>query len=233
MSKRTVFNIETFDFEKHYIGIYYKLSRFLKDFNIQRYIDFKYVTKLNNCLECHIQISEPITHEQAKKKLFKLFVNERSYLVLSELRANKNLFVPGKGIRNYQFDIFVVNASNFIKFRGIIKDHIENNTSLDFEELKELEQDLYFAVEADGGGHSDEKDAVRDHFFFSKYNIVTNRYKVNQLVYVEETNKMKKTRLKYNIYKQFTDLPLFHNITTEQIVSETKNIYRSKYFHIQ
>ena len=232
MSRRTVFDLATFDFEKHYIRIYNKVNRFLKDFNIEKYINFKHVTKLNNCLECHIQISEPISHEQAKRKLFKLFVNEPSYLVESELRSNKDLFVPGKGIRNYQFDIFVINVPNFINFRSIIQDHIENGTNLILDELKELEQNLYFAVEADGGGHSEEKDAVRDRFFFSNYNIVTVRFPVYMLVPMEETKKMKRIRSKYNIYRPYPDQPFFHNITTEQIVDKARNIYQSKFSHL-
>ena len=237
MSRGTVFNLETFDFEKHYVGIYNKLRKFLRDFDIEEYIHFKNVTKQNNCLQCHIQISEPITHEQAKKKLFNLFVNEPNYLVESELRANKQLYVPGKGIRPYQFDVFVINVPNFIKFMNIMVNYLnidnDETRELDFQLLKELEQELYFAVEADGGSHSDDKDAVRDRFFFTNYNIVTVRYEVNDLVHVEETKKMKKTRLKYNIYKAAQDPPIFENITSEDIVKEAKNIYRSKYSHLQ
>lgn len=232
MSKRTVFNLATFDFEKHYLGINNKIKKFLKDFDIEPFIYFKNVTGINNCPECHIQISEPVTHEQAKKKLFKAFINERYYLVESELKANKNLFVPGKGIRNYQFDVFVIDVTKFIDFQTAMREHLVNDTELDIELLKELEQGMLFAVEADGGGHSEEKDAVRDRFFFKNYNIVTVRYPVDQLVYVEETPKMKKTRLKYNIYQQYANQPLFHNITSQEIVAEAKNLYQKENPHI-
>lgn len=233
MSRRTVSNLDTFEPEKHYVVIYQKLRKFLKDFDIEEYINFKNITKQNNCLECHIQISEPVTHEQAKKKLFNIFVNEPNYLVESELRANKNLFVPGKGIRNYQFDVFVVNIPHFIKFMNHLHDFINNDTKLDIQLLKQLETCLIFAVEADGGGHSDDKDAVRDRFFFINYNIVTVRYKVHELVPLPETEKMKKTRLKYNIYVRYENQPIFANITSHDIIAECENIYKSKYTHLQ
>lgn len=231
MSRRAVFDLATFDFEKHYRGIYNKICKLLKDFDIEQHIIFKNVTGQNHCSECHIQISEPVSHEQAKKKIFKVFVNERNYLTESELKANKDLFVPGKGIRNYQFDIFVVNVPNFLKFMSFFEG--DEQPKLNIELLKKLEQELFFAVELDGGGHSEEKDAVRDRFFFTNYNIVTVRYPVHQLVPVEESKRVRKQRLKYMAFKQFAELPLFNNITTEQIVSEAKNIYRSKYFHIK
>ena len=231
--RENVFNLATFDFTKHYTSIYNKLQKLLRDFNIEKYIYFKNDTGLNNCTECHVQISEPTTHEQAKKKLFNLFVYEKDYLVESELKANKNLFVPGKGIRNYQFDVFVIHVKKFLEFQKILADHIFNGTELDIKHLTELEQGMLFAVEADGGGHSEEKDAVRDRFFFNNYNIVTVRYGVSQLIPMEETNKMKKLRIKYSIYKDFAFQPEFANITSEQIVAEARNLYRAKYYHIK
>jgi hypothetical protein len=233
LSRRTVFDLATFDFEKHYLGIYSKLRKLLKDFDIETYINFKHITKKNNCDQCHIQISEPTSHERAKKKIFKLFVNEPNYLVESELKANKDLYVPNKGIRNYQFDIFVVNVPIFLEFIDIIEDHLVNKTKLDIEQLKELEkQVLVFAVELDGGSHSEAKDAVRDRFFFTNYNIITVRYGVHELVYMEESPKMKKTRLKYNIYRSYSEQPIFQNITNWQIVAEAENLYESKNFHL-
>ncbi len=233
MSRRTVFDLTTFDYEKHYIGIYSKIRKLLKDFDIETHINFKNMTKRNHCEQCHIQISEPTSHERAKKKIFKLFVNEPNYLVESELGANKDLYVPNKGIRNYQFDNFVVNIPVFLEYMKILENHFVNKTELDIELLKELEKKvLYFAVELDGGGHSEAKDAVRDRFFFNTYNIVTVRYGVNEIVYIEETAKMKKTRLKYNIYRSYSEQPIFQNITNWQIVSEAENLYQSKYFHL-
>ena len=102
MTHENVITETTFDYKKHYLDLYKKYSQFLKDFEIKEYIDFKNVTGLNNCQQCHYQISEPVKHRDAKTKIFKLFLNERYYLIETELKANKNLYVPGKGNRNYQ-----------------------------------------------------------------------------------------------------------------------------------
>ncbi len=239
MTHENVITDTTFDHLKHYQSIYNKLLKFKKDFDINDYINLKLETGLNNCLKCHSQIDEPLKHYQAKNKIFKLFLNDRYYLIETELRANKELYVPGKGNRNYQFDTLVINVSSFTVFMNYMQEFLnirfnlndseKNDLKLDIKMLKDLEQDLIFAIELDGKSHSDKKDYIRDQFFFSTYNIVTVRYKVNQLVNVQETKKERNARLKYNYYREYTEQPIFYNITTEQIVDECRNVYRTKY----
>lgn len=223
---------ETFDFRKHYLNILSKIIRFKKDFDIQGHIEYVNQYKKNPCNTCHYQIDEPLDHKRAKNKIFKLFVNTPNYLIETEFKPLKELEVIGLGKRRYQFDILVVNVPHLFKFINHISDVELDNSKMNINMLKNIETDLIFAVELDGSSHSFKKDRIRDHFFFSTYNIITVRYDVGTLIRQQRTVKEMKARAKYSLYKEYEEVPLFNEITIDDIVKECRNIYCSKYPHL-
>lgn len=218
----------SFDLTKHYNEIAIKYSNFIKDFELEDYINFKKTTGKNHCIKCHYQKNEPLEHQQAKSKLFDIVINASDYLVESELKAVKNkgcLQVFDKGERQYQFDILCIHVNNL----QTVFDHCSGVLPVSFNFLKNIEHNIIFALEADGN-HSYKKDQLRDKFFFHEYGIITARYEVSDLI-----DMYKKTRgrigtprhMKYYT-KEVTEA--YHNkLTIDDIIGDVRAYYKKNY----
>lgn len=223
----------SFDLLKHFLEISEKINRFIKDFDILPYIQFKEQTKRNPCLKCHYQKDEPFQHKLAKEKIFNLFVNEPDYLILTELHAKvKELQVFDKGLRAYQFDCLIVDIKLFSQFNYLM-------TSIKMGKVLHIDQyyhlfrfggSMIFAVELDGG-HSKRKDNLRDAFFMEEYAIPTARYEVSDLVSFH-----KKYRGKYgadprhmqNYTKEVQDKPYLWDLNIKTIEEDAIALFHKK-----
>jgi hypothetical protein len=217
-----------FDYLKHYQTIFGKYTKFIRDFKLMPHISYVEIYGKNPSKKCRSHDGEPDNHAEAKNKIFELFLRNHSYLIETELAAIKPLDVFYVGERAYQFDILVLNIPFYLNSYALLMDLNLNNNIKSLSLLKQWEPCTIFAIEIDGKSHVDRKDKLRDDFFFSEYNVVTVRYDVRHLVQVEETEQEQKARLKFNFFKKNSN-PLFHDITTAEIVNECRNIYYSKY----
>lgn len=221
---------QTFDLVKHYNEVAIKYRSFIKDFDLQDYIDFKVLTGKNHCKKCHYQIDEPLEHQQAKKKLFEIVLNDNSYLVDTELKAVKNkgeLQVFDKGVRPYQFDVLCLHVRNI----KILFDHVDNIAPVSFEFLKGIEHNIIFALEADGK-HSWKKDQLRDKFFFEEYGIITARYAVSDLIdmYKKARGRIGTPRHMRNYTKEVTEA--YHNrLSMDDILGDVRAYYKKRYLN--
>jgi hypothetical protein len=221
-----------FNFLQHYCSIYTKYNKFVRDYKLLAHIAAIELKKKNPVVKCHFHDNEPLSHAKAKNKIFELFLRNSSYLVETELRPpDKQLNVFHKGDMAYQFDLLIINVANYITLQSYIMTANFSNNDDDLKEAMKLEQSLIFNVEIDGESHRDKKDLLRDEFFFDEYNIITVRYRVDQLIKMEETEKERKARVRFSFFKKNTD-PIYEHITTDQIVQEVRNIYRTKYPHL-
>lgn len=221
-------DITKFDLVKHYNEIAIKYRSFIKDFDLEDYIDFKKQTGHNHCTQCHYQVDEPVQHRQAKNKLFEIMLNNSDYSVESELRAVKNkghLQVFDVGERYYQLDVLAIHVRNL----QILFDHVDKITPVSYEFLKGIEHNVIFILEADGG-HSWKKDQLRDNFFFEEYGLITTRYEVTDLVDTFRKARSKyasKAHMKY-YNKEVTEA--YHtNLVLDDILGDVKAYYKKRY----
>lgn len=219
----------TFDFDKHYKLLATKYRQFLKDFELEGYVDLKFNYGVNNCTVCHYRPDEPMAHKQAKNKIFKLFLRHTGYLVETEVSAKKNkgeLQVFDIGKRGYQLDVLAINVENLM----VLFKHVDGSEKVSNEYLNFIEHDMMFAVELDGDIHSWKKDRIRDLFFLEEYNIVTVRYDVADLVdmYKRARGKYATKRHMKNYSKEVSEAYL-NNITIDQIILDVKALYYKKY----
>lgn len=223
----------SFDFDKHYTEIYHKYKQFLKDFELEDYVDLKYNQGKNNCKICHFRANEPFQHKLAKEKIFKLFLKRHDYLVESEVSAAINkgeLEVFDVGKRGYALDVLVINVKNLIFLFNYVEGNLPSHKDVNLDYLRQMEYDIMFAVEVDGDIHSWKKDRLRDKFFMEQYNITTVRYDVSDLVRIYKKYKGKSSiRKRMNNFTKETSLPELYNITIEQILEDCKAYYYKKY----
>lgn len=216
-----------FDWNKHHLLIFQKYKRFIKDFDLEEFIEFKATTEKNPCKECHSLIGEPYMHYKAKKKVFDLFVDNSDYVVFTELHAKeKELQVFDVGLRAYQFDILVVNVKNLHNFFY----NFENNYTESAENfIKKIEHDIIFSIELDGD-HSAKKDLLRDKFFFETYNIPTIRYQVRDLIemYSKQRGKVGNRKHMRNFTKENGNA-LLKDLSLDDILMDCKALYYKRY----
>ena len=220
--------LRTFDFNKHYNELAIKYQKFLDDFSLNEFVNFKLETGQNNCQRCHFQIDEPIPHQQAKLKLFNIMVKSPDHLVETELVATKNnghLQVFDKGEKNYQFDVLCIHVKNL----KTLLNHVSKQNPVTIEFLKKIEHEMIFALEADGD-HSWKRDALRDKFFFEEYGIITARYEVSDLV-----DMYRKARSKYpssahmRYYQKEVTQAYHNNLSMDDIIGDVKAKYYQRY----
>lgn len=217
-----------FDLNKHYNEIVIKYKTFIKDFNLQDYINFKRQTGTNHCIKCHYQIDEPLEHQQAKNKLFEIALTASDYMVESELKAVKNkgnLQVFDQGEKQYQFDVLCIHVNNL----QVLFDHVSGIIPVSFDFLKGIEHNIIFALEADGK-HSWKKDQLRDKFFFTEYGIITARYQVSDLVdmYKKTRGRIGTARHMKYFNKEVTEA--YHDkLSIDDILGDVKAYYKKKY----
>lgn len=224
------FNEIEFSWDKHHLMIYHKYRRFLNEFGLEDYVDFKDSTGINHCKQCHSLIGEPPHHFKAKKKIFDLFVDHEDYLVCTELHAKeKALQVFDVGLREYQFDILVINVKNLRDLFQYVETDNFNRTEENH--IKSIEHDIIKVIELDGNNeHSWKKDMLRDKFFFEVYNIVTVRYQVRDLVpmYYKRKGKVNNKRHMNNFTKEASEATL-ENITLEDVTIDAMALYQKRY----
>lgn len=218
-----------FDWNKHHLLIYNKYKKFIKDFDIEEYLDFKATTEKNPCKECHSLIGEPYMHYKAKKKVFDILCNDSHYAIFTELHAKeKELQVFDVGLRAYQFDILVVNVHNLLVFFNYMQN--ESNYDITKENcIKGIEHDIIFCVEIDGD-HSAKKDVLRDKFFFETYNIPTIRYQVRDLIplHTKQRGKVGNRKHMRNFTKENGNA-LLEDLSLDDILMDCKALYYKRY----
>jgi hypothetical protein len=217
---------------EHYRGLVIDFDKFLRDFNILHHVYAFDISKKNPYMQCKYHENEPLSHAKAKNKIFNLFVNDPKFLIFTELKSKRRLNVTHVGIRHYRFDILVINVPALLKFKNHIFDVNVFHEEMNIKFLKDIERSLICAIELDGTSHTHFKDVLRDNFFFDEYKLVTLRYNVKHLVKMEETDKESKARLKYSYFKR-DEYPIYQGITQNQIVEEWRNVYRTKFPHLQ
>ena len=233
MSNKALELNPSFDYDKHLLEVCQKYKQFVKDFELEDYIELMHNKGIQNCTECHYRPNEPKLHRHAKNKLFRMFLHNNHYLVETEVKAKKNkgeLEVFNVGKRGYSLDVLVINVKNLIK----LFNHVDKVKTLSNYKLISMEHDVMFALEVDGDIHSWKKDKLRDLFFLEEYNIVTVRYDVSDVIKFHKKYRGKRQLSRHiQNFTQDVEMMDFNELSVDRILLDAKALYYKKYKNLR